>query len=164
LGCCLAGRVRGLRAGPASHHLPARRLAFGRSLLHAASRTARGQRPTRPTAWKTPLLQGLAALSLIGFPFRRHLEIAPRPAFRQAMQGRLIHFSPTQLWRCVDNVTARLIGQPPPRQGGVQVARQLARIALCRFPFVSPNRRSARATRRVRLRAGRAGADAGRSA
>lgn len=44
------------------------------------------------------------------FSSRRQVEIAPESASRQGWQERLIHFSPDQLWRSVDNSTLHRIG------------------------------------------------------
>jgi hypothetical protein len=109
LAAALAGRVRGLCIDVASLHPRSSRVALGRGFLHPVSQMARGQSPMQSPFWKTAEFQGLAAPSFHCFPSRRQVKIAPRPGFRQAAQPRLIHFSPTHLWRMVDNSTIRRI-------------------------------------------------------
>lgn len=93
------------------------RLALGRSLLHAVSRRARGQRSPPSSLHKIPWYQGLAAFRSSGLLSRRQLETAPQPAIWQAVQPRVIHFSPVCLWTEVDKSTSCRICRKGARNG-----------------------------------------------
>ncbi len=85
------------------------RLALGLSLVHAVSRTARGQAPPPPSRRKSRQFQSLAAFHPNDLLPRRQLESAPQPAIWQASRPRLIHFSPVCLWTAVDKSTVSRI-------------------------------------------------------
>lgn len=96
------------------------RLALGRSLLHAVSRRARGQQSPPSSLHKILWYQGLAAFRSSDHLSRRQLETAPQPAIWQAVQPRVIHFSPVCLWTEVDKSTPCRICRKGWRRGGTQ--------------------------------------------
>jgi hypothetical protein len=76
----LSGQGFGLSGSIASHPSQTSQLAFGRSLLHAVSRWARGLMTPPSLALKPLELQGLAAFRSRWFVSRRQVESAPESA------------------------------------------------------------------------------------
>ncbi len=115
-----SGQVPGLSGDIASLLPQTSRLAFGRSLLHALSRQARGQIPPPSLGSKPRKLQGLAAFRSGCFVSRRQVESAPQPAFWQHFTRRLFHFRPFRLWTRVDKSTLRRICREPGERAGTK--------------------------------------------
>jgi hypothetical protein len=101
--------VPGLSGSTASRFSQTRPLAFGRSLVHAVSRSARGHVPPPSLGLKPLELQGLAAICSCRFVSRRQVESAPQTAIWQHLRTAVFHFPPDRLWTRVDKSTLRRI-------------------------------------------------------